>query len=408
MATEKKPKKAASQQIVDASQELSKQTAQAGQQLGAAIESSAQQQAEQIASAEQQRQQALSEAQQQFKTAFDSGAKDLADIALQRRQAAQQAEEEARAQVEADRKAARWTGATEMAASIINLIGTAHGASPQQYHTFSQDWMKKADEDLERGRSRVHNLNERAEAARSALNQLRMGEAKDALELARKEADAIYGTRVASIQNNAKAALEAEKARIGAGTDATTIKAKGVEQQANLDLKRQELATRNAQNQQAREDRLALRGLKLDENGKPVPDTDSEIYKALVQKNSGGSGGSINHVYYRDENGKLVYAPMKSKEYEIFIDKVYAKAMSDPDFAEAYEGASSNYERKSLLFNYASSDPELRAELDDRRGVASSESKANNGTGFFTKAVNKANEVVASVAEEDKRYNEFE
>lgn len=67
--------------------------------------------------------------------------------------------------VQADTKAAAWTGATEVAASLANLFFVgSKGAANQQYKAKSQDWMTKAEANLTASRTRIQQARERQRA----------------------------------------------------------------------------------------------------------------------------------------------------------------------------------------------------------------------------------------------------
>lgn len=390
-------KKKTTQIIDDATQQYKQQQEQSDAALAASQQAAA-----------EQRQQTYNSAQESFRQAFDSGAKDIADIALSKRAEAQKAEQEAQQQVEADKKAARWTGATELAASLINLVGVGSGnAAPQQYHQFSADWMKKADDDLTKHRARIQNLSDRANEAKASLANLRMGEAKEALATARKQAEQIYANQIAQAQ---AAAESREKA--------AAIQYKGDMAKADMQLKEEKEANDMAIQQQNLNQRrinteadLVAHGLKM-ENGHPVVDENSEIYKANLEytkRRGAGTGASKSQVFYRDGNNNLVSVPMTALEYQTFLDKVYEMAKDDPTFAEAYDSAKNEQARRSLLFAYASNEPSLRAELDARRGVQENQQPDQQGPGFLGKVKNKIGETIKDMAEqEDERYNEFE
>ncbi len=73
-----------------------------------------------------------------------------------------------------DYNTARWTGLTEVAASILNAIGVGNGASSQVIHPYSQDWMKKADADAKERRSRIDRIRENLAAQKERLAQGRL------------------------------------------------------------------------------------------------------------------------------------------------------------------------------------------------------------------------------------------
>ena len=92
---------------------------------------------------------------------------------------AELARQENEIMTKADNRAVRWTGAAELGAAIANLIGVANGASNQQYHSFSQDWMKKSEQDRKDRVRRLDSLKDRRNALEQQIAQLRAGAAKD-------------------------------------------------------------------------------------------------------------------------------------------------------------------------------------------------------------------------------------
>ena len=72
------------------------------------------------------------------------------------------------------KRAARWTGATELASTIANLIGVGAGnAVSQQYKSVSQDWMRKADADAKEHRNRLSDLRQRQRETEMKIRQLK-------------------------------------------------------------------------------------------------------------------------------------------------------------------------------------------------------------------------------------------
>lgn len=407
----KKAPQTPSQQMGAAAEQQAVTTEQAGAELDNALQQAGQQQEEQIAAANVQHAQKLNAAQQAYQDRVNAGYTDFVDILGERKAQTQQAQQEAQQQVEADRKAAKWTGLTELATSLVNLYGVGEmNAAPQQYKPVSQDWMKKADEDLKAGRSRVENLLERERAAKAQLNQLKISDARQAFELAKQQADADLQQQLAKIKRRHDTEVASAKIKADTASNAAGVRAKGEQNEAQMRFNQQKETNDVAQANRAREDRLAMYGMTL-KDGKPVVDTESEIYKAYSQRRSGGSG-SENQIYYYDADGNFVWAPMKNKEYEAFLDKVYALAMNDPEFSESYAEASNERERKSMLFNYASNNPDLRAELDARRGEGNNIVRRATAKGDILQRTadglrRKVSEAAAGDSTEDK-YKEFE
>ena len=82
--------------------------------------------------------------------------------------------QEADDRIEADRRNARWAGATELAAGLANLIAVGdHNAVSQVYKSRTQDWMEKADAELKERRSRLSDLRKRQDEVRAQMNKVR-------------------------------------------------------------------------------------------------------------------------------------------------------------------------------------------------------------------------------------------
>lgn len=84
-------------------------------------------------------------------------------------------------------RAARWAGATELAASLANMFAVGEGGAVSQvYQPVSQNWMQKAEEESRYRRNRMENIRDRQRALQSQIAQLR---SQEALQLARYDQD---------------------------------------------------------------------------------------------------------------------------------------------------------------------------------------------------------------------------
>lgn len=99
--------------------------------------------------------------------------KSFTDFINQRYERMKQDEEEMRRQEKANTWSSMATGATEAVASIANLIAVAHGASNQQYHSYSQDWMRKADADMKENRRRRDSMRDTLDRLKLQQEQMR-------------------------------------------------------------------------------------------------------------------------------------------------------------------------------------------------------------------------------------------
>lgn len=142
---------------------------------------------------------AIGDAYHQQEKSFADYLQGIKDDYERERQAAQQ-------EVEQDQRAARWTGATELAAAIANMIGVGStNAVSQQHKTYSQDWMRKADQDSRERRNRLDNIRQRQRETELKIAQLR---SQGGLALAQYDAN----KRQQDIQN----AMAAQKAALDA------------------------------------------------------------------------------------------------------------------------------------------------------------------------------------------------
>lgn len=83
-------------------------------------------------------------------------------------------EEDARLNDAAQKKVG-WTGALELGANLINMFAVGDGhASNQQYHSYSEDWRREADQKARERRARMDNIRERQKALNLQKIQLQM------------------------------------------------------------------------------------------------------------------------------------------------------------------------------------------------------------------------------------------
>ena len=96
----------------------------------------------------------------------------------------QQDEEEMRRQEQADMWSTMGTGATELAAGIVNMLGVGQlDATHQQYKSYSSDWMKKADENIREHRRRRDNMRDTLDRLNMQMNDLKSAQSLQELQL---------------------------------------------------------------------------------------------------------------------------------------------------------------------------------------------------------------------------------
>jgi len=226
-----------------------------------------------------------------------------------------QAEDESAAQVAADQKAARWTGATELASSIANLIAVGgHNAVSQQYRPYSQDWMRKADQDARLNRMRIDNLRERQRAMQGQLANMKLNDAAKALELARADAKAKYdqGLAMAGARYNTtiNPLTQAAKNAEAVGK----INAQGAAQTADVALGEQRIA------QSAAQHAASMRARGLNPDGSINEEAMGKLIAAeqakKTSKSGSGSGSGSGNAYNVQFDGQNVTLRMNKETRE--------------------------------------------------------------------------------------------
>ena len=219
----------------------------------------------------------------------------FADLLKQRGLDVKKAEAEDAELTEGERKAAAWTGATELAAAIANMVGVgSFNASNQKYHSFSQDWMKKADENRKARRKRMDDLRERQNAAGAQLSAIKASGAKDLAQLRAR----LVGEKAARDNSVLGVKLKAENEVAAAEATgrqaAAEAAAKGKQAEISLGLKEQARGDVNRQH----EDALLAQGFRRGKGGKLEVDPDIIAAKAAARGGTtGGKGSSIQVTF---------------------------------------------------------------------------------------------------------------
>lgn len=305
------------------------ETTAAGEQAANDLSAAGQQQVTDISAANQAYYDSLNEAQRQYRQRMDEGFTQFSDIINAENQRI--ADERARAEAEnkATLQAARWTGATELAASVANLIGVGQfGASNQQYKSYSQDWMKKADQDLKYNRARLDNMRDRQRALQQHMIQLRMNDAGHAASMATQAAGAKHQGDVSLAGARYNAAAAPVNIRFQTAEKAAEAKAKGAATEATMgqqkDAQDAQIGlgyARLNQAEQQHKDNMLTYGYEPDGKGgwSYNPDANARIRSGRSTTSSsargGGSGNSgINYGAVID--GKNVTLSMPKETYE--------------------------------------------------------------------------------------------
>ena len=268
------------------------------------------------------------------------------------------AEAEGAAQVAADQRAARWTGATELASSIANLIAVGgHNAVSQQYRPYSQDWMRKADMDARMNRMRIDNLRERQRAMQGQLANLRLNDAARALELAREQAktnyqqrlsmaEATYNNTVNPLNQAAKNAEAVGKIGYQVATDVASTN----QRDKQLDLSAASLAQRQ------REHNAEMMAKGYNPDGTINEEAMSKIVKASQAAKGSGSGKNSGNSYDVTVDGNRYTIDMADKTFNAAIEFGNADLKKDivkMSGANDWNDLKNRIEKKGDLQDYA-------------------------------------------------------
>ena len=200
-------------------------------------------------------------------------------------------------------KAARYTGATELAASLINLAGVAGiGSENQVYKGHSVDWMQKMDKQKETNRAYKDTMRDKMNSLQAQLDALRQGNLTSVLNLKLNGAKEEAQGRIA-------AADQAQKTAQGALELAHRAEREAVEDDfKDRQLRNQAWATKVSADARAADDarQAAALGLVPDGKGGYTYNADldpkikqakeREAAKVAAKQTKAGYGGSANNL----------------------------------------------------------------------------------------------------------------
>lgn len=151
----------------------------------------------------------------------------------------EKAERENKILHQGDLNAAKYTGLTNLATSIANMIGVGEGhAVSQQYHDYSQDWMRKADEDMKQRRARIDNLRERQRAIQQQRDEMKVNNGLTIVQMQEKAAEAQRKERLRKAEAQAKASIDAAVIRAEGQRSASKMELEGEQDQMNYNLRK--------------------------------------------------------------------------------------------------------------------------------------------------------------------------
>ena len=270
----------------------------------------------------------------QYTAAVKQNEKDWQDYVLGVAERNRQQQEEMRQQERADRMAGTATGLTEMAANIANLLTVGQGhATPQQYHSFSQDWMRKADQDMRERRHRTDNMNAQLDRLNYQIEQVKNADRLSDIKLridmdkqARKEAaeqaerEWQHGVTERKL-DQADRAQDLDEQKTLAGIEAQ--KASTAQGWARLNETKRQF---NAE--------LASKGLNA--KGEPDEALMKKITETRAKYSSSGKDPNTD-FFFVDKNGDVNVAHMEKSEYEDILSLARGSIADDLGEAQAKE-----------------------------------------------------------------------
>lgn len=309
-----------SDKYLTASEEIEKKRRQQGEEIAAAQERENQAYVAGMEAAQAANQAALNQSQQNYNNLMAKYDNDFAAMVQGESDRIRKEQEDARTMIQADQQAAKWTGLTELASSVANMIGVgSFNAVSQQYKPYSQDWMRKADQDMREHRYRLDNIRARQNALKQQQLQLRMGQAGDALAREQQRIDRDYANarELAGIRRDAALAPLQTRAQYDAQADQTRLQ--GVQGAAGLynqeeGRRLQERAQNIDQAQFAAS--MAAKGLNADgtPNEKLMAD-----HAAAAAKVSGANKGGIPIKIM--QNGQEMTLNIEEKAYQNALER---------------------------------------------------------------------------------------
>ena len=259
--------------------DLGQQVEQAHEQYGEDIAAAAQQEADDIkaandayaaamATAETARQQGAAEVRKSIEGYLNDGYNAQQAILKSAQDEVEKAKAEDEALTQASYNAARWTGATELAASVANLIAVGgFRAENQKYHQYSQDWMKTADEQHRYRLNRIDNLRERQRAIQQQLLQMKMAGGSTLAQLDAGENNARYTHAAGVAGAGREMAVKLAGIKAGAATEAAKAKVEGGKARATIEMQEKKIAADRANTAATNNTRLVVAGMKSGGSG---------------------------------------------------------------------------------------------------------------------------------------------
>lgn len=315
-----------SKKILDETEEQRQRRLQQGQEAADIVQQQGEQYVQSVEAAQAAQAAADNAANESYNNVMAKYNNDFAAMVQGESDRIRAEQQQAQQQLKASQNAAKYSGLTELAASVANLIGVGAGnAVSQQYRQYSQDWMRKADQDMREHRLRMDNIRARQNALKQQQLQIQMGQAGQALENARRQADRDFQNNITLAGARRDAAYAPVQARQQAQKEADELAMRGLQTAASQANQEDARAQGWARIEDARKNdelsRLAA-GFVPDGKGGYTYDPEGAAKKLGVKdltqvtkkSSSGGSDNPVGYNYPVTIDGQQVTLQFKNKE----------------------------------------------------------------------------------------------
>lgn len=242
----------------------------------------------------------------------------IPDAILERERELRRAQEADKVATAVDRKRQIYAGVGELAAGLVNLAGTAFGASPQAYRSYSSDWRAQAERNARERRSRINDIKARREALQAQLQRVKQQQLN------------LFG--------------DYDQARRQAASRLMTARAT-----------------------------LAPYGLTMTDDGQVVRDAQVVGVLAEVAKNKSvkalttktGRAKSVARHTYTGADGETYVTGMTDDDWSNILDAALDDILDDDNLALQYSAIKTDSARKSFIRKHLAKSPTAMALLAD-------------------------------------------
>jgi hypothetical protein len=263
------------------------------------------------------------------------------------------------------------TGATEVAAGIINMLGVGQlNASNQVYHSYSHDWMQKADQNNREHRRRRENMRGTLDRLNLQMQELKSAQGIDELKLQlqlRKEKEARDKQERAEARQERNDAFQREQfewQKQKYEQDAEARKAAQERQDKATEASIAQGWARINDARKAQEMNMRLYGYVPDKNApggyryEPTEAAKGSGSSSSSRSSSGGGSSSLVAYPIIDANGKINVAELKTHEMETVLLNAREAIKGDlgedesKDFEKEFRRAGDDKARNAVLLKW--------------------------------------------------------